>query len=182
MGKHLALLPVATVSTTMKWLYVQQACYNTTTALIKISLLLQYLRLFSSRTILHRICLVLLITVSLWGFAYGFMSWLPCFPVSGFWNRYQTPEPVCYGFGMKDGESAFGTFVSAAATNMALDTMIFLVPMCEYLKPGLGKRAGVALTGLFMLGSVYVLLRFSISLYVLDAETGNAWVWPRTFC
>jgi hypothetical protein len=187
MGKHLALLPVATVSTTMKWLYVQQACYNTTTALIKISLLLQYLRLFSSRTILHRICLVLLITVSLWGFAYGFMSWFPCFPVSGFWNRYQTPEPVCYGFGMKDGESAFGTFVSAAATNMALDTMIFLVPMCEYLKPGLGKRAGVALTGLFMLGSVVVLMSILRLWSVTKHSDGNTpsnldftWWYPFT--
>lgn len=138
--------------TTFKWLYVQSASYYTTTALIKVSLLLQYLRLFRNG-ILRKICLILLILVSLWGSAFIFMAWFPCFPVSGFWNRSQG-NVKCYGFGFGSVNGAYITFVSFAATNMFFDTIIFLIPMAEYLKPSLHRKQILALTGLFTLGSV----------------------------
>jgi hypothetical protein len=53
------------------------ALYITEAAIIKASLLLQYLRIFKAG-FMRWICLVLLVTVMLWGFAYGFMVWFPC--------------------------------------------------------------------------------------------------------
>ncbi|KAF2703150.1 hypothetical protein K504DRAFT_451904 [Pleomassaria siparia CBS 279.74] len=50
------------------------------------------------------------------------------------------------------------TFISLAATNMAFDIAIFLVPTAEYIKLGLGRKQVLALTGLFTLGSVVVLM------------------------
>jgi hypothetical protein len=137
----------------MIWVYPQNAAYYTTTALVKISLLFQYLRIFHCG-FLRKVSIVLLVIVSIWGLAYSFMGWFPCFPVSGFWNRLTDPPPTCYGFGFGSLEGAYAAFVSFAATNMTFDTIIFLIPMAEYLKPGLHHKQVIAMTGLFTLGFV----------------------------
>jgi hypothetical protein len=155
MGQHLTALimdPVELV-TLLKWLYVQMASYYTTTSLIKVSLLCQYLRLFQ-RGALRRISYGLLVVVSLWGMVIAFMNWFPCFPPSGFWNRLQQPPPKCYGFGFGDLHGAYVSWVGFAASNMFFDLAIFLIPMAEYMKPGLGRKQVLAMTGLFTLGSM----------------------------
>lgn len=45
---------------------------------------------------------------------------------------------------------------------MAFDIAIFLIPMVEYIKLGLGRKQVVALTGLFTLGSVYVVFPLNL--------------------
>lgn len=93
------------VKDTMHWLYFTNATYHTTTALIKISLLLQYLRLFRDG-LRRQVCYFLIGVVTLWGMAFMFMAWVPCFPISGFWNRQMVPTPKCYGFGYSSVEGA----------------------------------------------------------------------------
>lgn len=83
MGHHL-LYALPMFEKTMICYYVTTAAYTTTTVLIKLSLLLQYLRLF--RTGYRRIVvIVMIVIVSLWGSVFSFMAWFPCFPVKGFW-------------------------------------------------------------------------------------------------
>lgn len=135
------------------WLYVQGACYYTTTTLIKVSLLCQYLRLFRAG-LLRKFCQALLLLVSLWGAGYMFMAWFPCFPVSGFWDRMQTPPPKCYGFGFGTVSGAAAAFISFGASNMVIDTIIFLIPLTVYFRDGLNKKQVFAFLGLFTLGSV----------------------------
>lgn len=137
----------------MKWLYITNAAYHTTTALIKLSLLCQYLRIFQDG-IRHKVCIVLLIIITLWGGAFSFMSWFPCFPVDGFWNRMQTPAPKCYGFGYKSISGAKAIILAFAGTNMFFDIAIFLIPLTEYFRPGLKRKQILAMTGLFALGSM----------------------------
>lgn len=137
---------------TMKWLYVTNAAYHTTTALIKISLLCQYLRMFQG--IRRKVCIVMLVIVSLWGATFSFMSWFPCFPVDGFWNRTQTPAPKCYGFGYKSINGAKAIILAFSGTNMFFDIAIFLIPLTEYFRPGLKRKQILAMTGLFALGSL----------------------------
>ncbi|KAF2738066.1 hypothetical protein EJ04DRAFT_67926 [Polyplosphaeria fusca] len=157
MGKHLLSIDPSILKTCFKWLYVQGASYYTTTALIKISLLCQYLRIFRIG-FLRPTCIVLLGIVTVWGVAFSFMAWFPCFPVSGFWDRMQQPPPKCYGFGFADLAGATAAFVGFAATNMFLDLVIFLIPMAEYFKPNLRRKEVLAMTGLFLLGSIVVLM------------------------
>jgi hypothetical protein len=135
----------------MIWLYVTNAAYHTTTALIKTSLLLQYLRMFREG-FRRKVCIILLCLVTLWGLVFSFMAWVPCFPVSGFWDR--TNGAVCYGFGYRTVNEAKNSVLSFAATNMLFDIAIFLVPLSEYFRHDLRRKQLLAMTGLFTLGSM----------------------------
>lgn len=137
----------------MKLLYIQGACYYTCTGLIKLSLLCQYLRIFKTG-LLRRVCLILIVIISCWGAFWLFQGWFPCFPVSGYWNRLQTPPPKCWGMGFSTVNGALTAFISFAATNMILDTIIFLIPMAVYFRPGISGKEIFALLALFSLGSL----------------------------
>lgn len=154
LGQHLVYI-VNTMQDMMKHLYITNAAYHTTTALIKISLLLQYLRLFRQGT-LRYITMVLLATVVGWGLAYSFLAWFPCIPVSGFWNR--TANTKCYGFGYRTMDEAKLTLLTFAGTNMFFDIVIFLIPLSEFFRPGLRRKQLLAMAGLFTMGSVVVLM------------------------
>lgn len=57
--------------------YFENAIYITNTAVIKLSLLTQYMRIFKGG-MMRWICKSLIIIIGLWGFTYGFMAWFPC--------------------------------------------------------------------------------------------------------
>jgi hypothetical protein len=46
------------------------------------------------------------------------------------------------------------TLFAFSGSNMILDVAIFLVPLTEYLKPGLKRKQVLAMTGLFGLGAM----------------------------
>jgi len=149
-GQHILYL-VGDIEPTMIWFYISNGAYTTTTIVIKLSLLFQYLRLF--REGYRRIStLVLLAAVTLWGLAFIFMAWFPCFPVSGFWDKTMVPQAKCYGFGFRTVPEVKGTLFAFAGTNMGLDIAILLLPLTEYFRPGLKQRQVFAMTGLFALG------------------------------
>lgn len=156
LGQHLIYI-LGILPSMMKWLYVTNAAYHTTAAFIKVSLLLQYLRLFRDGT-RRKVCLVLLAVVILWGLTFSFMAWFPCFPVSGFWDRQRVPPATCYAFGYATVNGAKDTILSFAGTNMALDIAIFAVPLTEYMRKDLRRKQIIAMTGLFALGSIVLLM------------------------
>jgi hypothetical protein len=144
----------------MIWFYISNGAYTTTSVVIKLSLLFQYRRLFREgyrRTL----TMILLAVVMLWGFTFVFMAWIPCFPVSGFWDKTMNPPAKCYGFGFGTVQNVKGTLFAFAGTNMGLDILIFLLPITEYFRPGLVRRQLLAMTGLFAVGSMYVYLIIS---------------------
>jgi hypothetical protein len=149
-GQHLIYI-LATLPTAMKWFYVANAAYTSTTVCIKLSLLCQYLRLFreSYRRV---IVLVLLVVVILWGGAFSFLAWFPCFPISGFWNKTMIPPAKCYAFGYRTTAEAKSTLLAFAGSNMFLDLVVFLVPLTEYFRPDLRRKQVLAMTGLFAVG------------------------------
>lgn len=154
LGHHLVYV-VDSLPAMMKYLYVTNAAYHTTTALIKLSLLLQYLRLFRQGA-LRYMCMTMLAVIAGWGLAFSFLAWFPCLPVSGFWHR--TAQSKCYGFGYRTMNEAKMTLFVFAGTNMFFDIVIFMIPLTEYFRPGLRKKQILAMTGLFAMGSVVVLM------------------------
>lgn len=56
------------------------AMYSSETAIIKMSLLVQYLRVFKAGS-MRWICLSLLGIITAWGITYGFMTWVPCMAI-----------------------------------------------------------------------------------------------------
>jgi hypothetical protein len=134
-----------------QYFYVGHGLYLTETALIKISLLLQFLRIFKAGA-MHRTCLILLVLVSLWGLAFFIVGWFPCFPVRGMWDR--TIGAKCYGFGLGDVQEFVTMFKVHSASNMAFDLAVFLTPLILFSTPNLKPKNLVAMTGVFAVGAL----------------------------
>ncbi len=132
-------------------LYLEKSIYMTEATFIKLSLLLQYLRIFKSG-IMRLICIVLVVITSLWGLIYFVLGWFPCFPVRAAWER--TIQATCYGFGYNDPKSFTETYVSHASSNMALDLIIFVIPLVLFSTPNLNPRNLIAMAGMFFCGAV----------------------------
>ncbi|PVH94605.1 hypothetical protein DM02DRAFT_477858, partial [Periconia macrospinosa] len=141
----------------MKWLYIHNASYFNCTGLVKMSLLFQYYRIFKKGPT-RWVCHISMVLVVVWTAIAFVQGWFPCFPVHGFWNRLITPPPKCWGLGYGNLDSARMALYGFAASNMGLDVIIFAIPMSVYFRPGIGRREITALTALFALGSLVVLM------------------------
>jgi hypothetical protein len=127
------------------------AIYVTNCCVIKVALLLQYLRIFKAGH-MRWICIGLLVAVTLWGIAFSIIAWFPCFPVRGYWDR--TVAANCYGFGLGDLDSFIATYKAQAATNMLFDISIFIAPMVLFRTPNLRSKNVLAMAGVFTFGAV----------------------------
>ncbi|KAF2728883.1 hypothetical protein EJ04DRAFT_448401 [Polyplosphaeria fusca] len=156
LGQHYLYLPIPTMSKYHLLFYIENAVFVSETAIIKIALLTQYLRIFKAGY-MHRLCIAEMIIISLWGCAYAFMAWIPCFPVRAYWNRATMPSATCYGYGFNDFDSFVATFTSHASLNMLFDILVFLTPMVLFRKPGLQKKNLFGLAGIFAFGAIVVM-------------------------
>jgi hypothetical protein len=162
--------------------YFANNFYITSAVFIKISLLLQYLRICKSSHQTHltniadlvfpfsvkagamrTICRYLLGFTILWGCAFLFVGWFGCLPPAGFWDT--TLDTKCYGFGFGvDGVEGFiAAFKAHASTNMCLDVAIFAIPLVLFKRPDLKIKTVLPMIGMFVCGAVYV--------YILPPET-----------
>ncbi|KAF1921699.1 hypothetical protein BDU57DRAFT_436789 [Ampelomyces quisqualis] len=133
--------------------YIENSVYLMQTAAIKISLLLQFLRIFKAGA-MRRVCLTLLSIVTLWGLAFAFAGWFPCFPVRGAWQHRIGAK--CYGFGLSDVQEFFIMYKIHSASNMVLDFMIFMTPMVIFKTPTLKVKNLLAMAGVFAFGGIVV--------------------------
>ncbi|KAF9693665.1 hypothetical protein EKO04_008337 [Ascochyta lentis] len=155
LGQHMLYIGMDNIERYLLSFYIEHSIYLTETALIKVSLLLQYLRIFKAGR-MRWLCLGLLVLVSLWGLAYSIMGWFSCSPVSAAWHR--TAEAKCYGFGFGDRESFIAMFQAHSASNMFFDLAIFATPLVLFRTPNLKFKNILALTGVFAFGAVVVMI------------------------
>lgn len=124
--------------------------YSVSATLVKISLLLQYLRVVQDGR-LRYICIGLIGLSILWGFAYGFLALVPCFPVAAFWD-WTIRDAQCYGYGVKTKHPFVDVFVSHSTINVLLDVAILLVPVPLLLRRGLTRKERWSVFGLAAMG------------------------------
>ncbi|KAI6785284.1 uncharacterized protein J7T54_006926 [Emericellopsis cladophorae] len=124
-GSHLLELSDAKRQTYFKLFYVADGSFVSTVALIKLCLLLQYLRIFD-RGLQRRVCLAMFILVGLWALVTSFMAWVPCFPVHAFWD-WSVEDKKCYAYGSKYLSGHYATFLTHSIVNMSLDLIIFAI-------------------------------------------------------
>ncbi|KAM7198925.1 hypothetical protein V8F20_005992 [Naviculisporaceae sp. PSN 640] len=171
MGQHIVLLSLDQIASYQKTFYVANATYSMSTALIKISLLLQYTRLYHRSSGHHKICQFLILFTALWGIAYSIMAWVPCVPVSNYWEVIyrvgQTDteaEPAkCYAYGSQLVSVFKATYESHAAVNMALDLVVMGLPIPLYWQVGTPLKTRMALVGILIMGAfvnVFAMWRF----------------------
>jgi hypothetical protein len=121
------------------------------TTVVKLSLLLQFLRIFKAGR-MRWLCIGLMTVISLWGLAFVFMGWFPCFPVRGAWQRSLGAK--CYGFGFGSKTEFIAIFKAHSASNMVLDVCVFLTPMIIFRSPKLKRKNLLALAGVFTFGGM----------------------------
>ncbi|KAF2035620.1 hypothetical protein EK21DRAFT_54601 [Setomelanomma holmii] len=153
LGRHMLYLPLPEMEKYLMFFYLEHSMYLTETAFIKISLLLQFLRIFKAGAV-RWTCLTLLVLVSLWGLSFFIVGWFPCFPIRGAWNRNIGAK--CYGFGLGDVQNFIIMFKIHSASNMTFDLAIFLTPLILFGKPNLKPRNLVAMAGVFAFGALVV--------------------------
>lgn len=132
--------------------YVGNACYASTTTLVKLSLLCQYMRIFGRGTVRYYLCQIMVVFVALWGFAFSFLAWFPCFPVYEFWTS--EGSDLCYGFGSPNTMEYVSTFESQAGSNMVLDLIVLALPISLYFQKETPLRSRMALLVLLVMGAV----------------------------
>jgi len=121
--------------------YFTIVCYNTSLGLIKLSIVLLYLRLFSL-VYLRRATyatLVFVTIISLWSI---FSSVFFCLPVPSYWDR--SIAGVCLPFEPR--------WVSGAALNIVSDFMIFVLPLPTIGRLRIARRQKIGLFLVFALG------------------------------
>ncbi|KAK4164754.1 hypothetical protein QBC43DRAFT_210098 [Cladorrhinum sp. PSN259] len=158
LGEHfLELDSVETASDFLKTLYVFNASYCTSTALIKISLLLQYMRLYPRGTRLHSTCRYLMIFIAVWGTAYSAIAWVPCSPVHEYWLisfDTNTSNVKCYGYGSQNVKVFKATYESHAAINMLMDILVMLLPIPLYYNKDAPVGTKRGLVGIVIMGTI----------------------------
>ncbi|KAL0941911.1 uncharacterized protein CTRU02_204674 [Colletotrichum truncatum] len=108
--------------------YISNASFSMSNALVKLSLLFQYMRVFEDRMPRLRIVTIgLIIVVSIWGLVFSFIAWFPCFPPYQFYRLGS--ESHCYGYGSTNPLEVYYVVVASNGTNMALDFIILLLPI-----------------------------------------------------
>lgn len=154
-GHHMLYLSSHNLQRYRLLFYIENGTYNTETVLIKISLLLQYLRIFKAGR-MRWTCIVLIVLVSAWGLAMMVVTWFPCWPVRGYWLDHLHAK--CYGYGLADVGGFVSLFIVHAAVNMVFDAAIFLAPMILFRTPDLKSKNLLAMAGVFIFGGVVVAL------------------------
>ncbi|KAK8083091.1 hypothetical protein PG996_001872 [Apiospora saccharicola] len=156
LGQHFLTLPMDDMITWSKTFYVANAAYCTSTAFIKLALLLQYLRVYPKGSLMHRTCLATLLLTALWGLVYSFISWFPCFPVNHVWEL--KPDAKCYGYGSSRPSEFSATYESHTAINMILDAIVLIIPMPLLFKEGTGMAQRVRIAALLFMGTIVIAL------------------------
>ena len=139
--------------------YLTNASYVSSAALIKLSILFQFLRLFSesSSSISAQTCRnarrtiwALIVIVGLWGFIFMMLAWFSCHPVQKWWQPYLPGK--CIGWGTKNPDQFFSMFVGHASSNMALDLIVLAVPLPFLRAIQLGVKSKAGFISLYSLG------------------------------
>jgi len=143
--------PSASMLIRLKIMYIGNFPYPLSVAFIKIALLFQYLRIFKAGSKHSLACKCLIIVVALWGLIFAIITWVPCIPLTAYWD-FSTPDAKCWGFGSRQLSEFMNYFVSQAVTTSLLDFVVFILPAQLYFRPDTPKKTRFALSGLFGLG------------------------------
>lgn len=149
-GKHFWEIGVANQVQFQKKYYVALLSYTVSTALMKLCLLTQYLRVFYDDRNARKVCWLFIVVSAVWGVAFSAIAIVPCVPLSGFWD-WETPAR-CYGFGSKVPNEIGGTYAAHVSTNVVLDLIVLAIPIPLYFKTFKQKKQRVGFTIMILLG------------------------------
>ncbi|KAJ0307868.1 uncharacterized protein N0V96_006304 [Colletotrichum fioriniae] len=107
--------------------------------------------MFERNTKSRFVTIVVIYITALWGVAYSFIAWIPCLPVSAFWDLASTTD-TRWAFGSRDPIIFAKSFESHVGMNVALDLIVFAIPIPLFLEAGTRTKSRLGLLGLFTMG------------------------------
>jgi hypothetical protein len=141
LGRHSWMQPPEHQIPYMKAFYSSIVVYNVAVCLTKISILLQYYRLFSN-TALRPFILCGLFFLSAWGITLSLLLPMVCMPVARFWDH--SVDGVCL--------DNLTIWYVMAGVNVTTDFSLFTMPIPVIKSLNLPKRHKAMLVGVFALG------------------------------
>ncbi|KAJ0109732.1 hypothetical protein J7T55_004281 [Diaporthe amygdali] len=140
LGRHLATLSQENVVRSLECLFAVIFSYNIGMNVIKVSFLLQYRRIFPSRT-LRIVCFWGLVFVGLWTVIQGVLLSITCIPLA-------TIQPSTASWCL----DTLPIWEFTSSVGLITDFAIFLVPLPEIWKLPIASRQRIVLFGIFGLG------------------------------
>lgn len=125
----------------MKSFYASIVVYNVATCVVKMSIMLQYRRIFTV-TVMQRITLVGLLFEGVWAFTLSILLPLVCSPVASFWDTRL--EGTCL--------DQLAIWYVMASVNLVTDFVTFSLPLPVIKNLQLPRRQKYMLMGVFCLG------------------------------
>ncbi|KAK4235415.1 hypothetical protein C8A03DRAFT_36729 [Achaetomium macrosporum] len=141
LGRHIWVMPDSDYIPYMKSFYSSIVVYNVAVCMTKISILLQYKRIFSS-TVFRKVILAGLAFLTCWGITLCFLLPMVCMPVAAFW------DPNVKGFCLDNGT----IWYVMAGVNVFTDFAVFTMPIPVISSLQLPRKQKAMLLIVFTLG------------------------------
>lgn len=150
LGKHVEDVPPEQLKTMLFWFWLSIWNYYCAAGFAKLSILLQYLRIFGTTRKFRTACYCVIASVIfyiLWG---AFSTAFYCFPPSGFWD----PEAVAEGRAhcQKQWTVKLPIWFFNAAMNMATDIATAVLPLPVIKNLNLPRKQRLTLMFVFGIG------------------------------
>ncbi len=152
-GQHYLLLTFGQFQTYMVLFYVLIGALTEALAFVKLSLLVQFLRIFTPGTWPYRASVFGIVFVALWSLVFSILAWFPCARVSDAWNVFN-PDRHCWATGSSDPTAFTASLVSYTVINMLLDLYIAILPFQLYFQPKVSSRTRMGLLFLLFMGAM----------------------------
>ncbi|KAH8594252.1 hypothetical protein B0O99DRAFT_458955, partial [Bisporella sp. PMI_857] len=150
LGRHVWTIPKEETIPYLKAFYASILLYNFALSLVKISILLQYRRIFTAPA-MQKTCVFGLVVIICWAITQIFLNAMICIPVASFWDP--TIQGKCIPF--------LPIWFTYAIFNIITDFSIFILPFPAIKSLHLPQKQKIILFIIFALG----LFTCAISLY-----------------
>lgn len=141
LGRHVWIMLPENFTPYMKAFYASVVVYNVATCVVKMSILLQYRRIFTG-SVMQKLTLAGLIFEGAWAITLSILLPLVCNPVSSFWDP-KTPGKCL---------NQLAIWYVMASINLVSDFVIFSMPLPVIKNLQLPKKQKIMLMGVFCLG------------------------------
>ncbi|KAI7305327.1 hypothetical protein KC315_g14736, partial [Hortaea werneckii] len=168
MGIHQATLDSSNVRNAFAWFWNFIWLYYASLACTKLSILLQYLRIFP-HTHFTRACYVLLCIVVVWGIWAVFSGMFTCVPVAKFWTESSWDIEGCM--------PRLALWYSNAAINIATDLATTLLPLPLIRQLAIPRRQRMILMWVFALGGFTCLMSVLRLAYIYPLAVSPDTTW-----
>jgi hypothetical protein len=148
LGKDVWTVPFEHIINFARWLYILEILYFLLIAIVKLTLLFFFLRIFPKPLVRKALWATIALTV-LYGVAFAITGIFQCSPISYYWLQYATP-----GAGKCVNINALAW--TNAIISIALDIWMLVLPLYEVFHLQLSWRNKISVAMMFFVGTLYV--------------------------